>query len=43
MSDTMRTIIEINMQTGVRTERLMTDEEIAAIPMPSLEALQSEK
>ena len=43
MSDTMRTIIEFNMQTGVRTERLMTDEEIAAIPVPSLEAVQAEK
>lgn len=43
MSNTMRTIIEINMQTGVRTERTMTDEDIAAIPVPSLEAVQSEK
>lgn len=43
MSDAMRTIIEFNMQTGVRTERLMTDEEIAAIPVQSIESLQSEK
>ena len=39
----MRTIIEFNMQTGVRTERPMTDEEIAAIPVPSLESVQAEK
>lgn len=39
----MTTIAEFNMQTGVRTERQMTDEELAAIPVPSLETLQSEK
>ena len=33
----MSTIIEVNVQTGVVIERLMTAEEIAAIPEPQPE------